>query len=140
MPHSNEPTQRFALRRTRYWRAIEISLLYPLTFIINSRLWPFGILLESVIVIYWIWKLRGPALVIAISNDQISGKTSLLKSLQISKNQIHDISPSSKGLIISWQTRGVAHYTEIYASWFEDETWKQISLALNSWVFQKAPK
>jgi hypothetical protein len=133
-PHIDEET--FEFKRLPNRHIFAWSILYTLHLIFNVRPWYVGISLASLVSGYWLWVWLRPARVLSISKTEII----TTGGLKIARDQVQEISPSPKGLLIAWQRNGLAHYTELFESQFDENVWPNLYRALKTWAADPSPK
>ncbi len=77
--------------------------------------------------------LRQPTKYLEITKDTVQAPTDWKSRVNISRQQLEEISPTAQGLIIAWKRNGVSWYTEVPESWFSPEVWPQARTALLAW-------
>lgn len=125
----------FELRRFPSRQRLIRHILAFMIFAACTRLsWGLWLLFGGVTLAYWIWLICRPRRALLLAETELLGEIGLLSAIQIPKQQVEQISPSSNGVIISWRKGGVARYTHIQASWFHEAVWSQAYPALLSWA------
>jgi|GEM_PF-4192053 len=99
-----------------------------------GRNWVLELLLGGVILAYWIWRICRPCRTLLLTETELLAGIDLVETIQIQRQQVEEISPSSNGVIISWRKAGVPCYTHIRASWFHETVWRKAYPALLSWA------
>lgn len=125
--------QSFELRRFPNPRdpLFKIALVYLA--LISLRHWLFALGVVSLVLIYIYWRLRLPADCLRLSEGEIRVQAGLFQRIKIQKDQVEEVSPASKGVIIAWKKDGVPHYTPVKSSWFENVVWRKACPALLAW-------
>jgi hypothetical protein len=99
-----------------------------------GRGWFLELFVGGVTLAYLIWMFCRPRRALLLAETELLGEIGLLSAIQIPKQHVEQISPSSNGVIISWRKGDVARYTHIQASWFHEAVWSQAYPALLSWA------
>lgn len=125
--------QSFELRRFPDLRAPAARFLWFFLVLQLLQHWLRTLIFIGWFLIYWLWRRRRPASHLRLSNAEILLNAGLLRRLQISRQQVQEVSPSTTGVIIAWKKSGVPHYTHVRSEWFEDAVWRKAFPALLSW-------
>ncbi|MCX6858316.1 MAG: hypothetical protein NTV80_25840 [Verrucomicrobia bacterium] len=133
-PHIYEDSFEFKRLQNRHFLAW--SIFYPLHLVYNDRPWYVSIPSACFLLGYWLWVWLGPARFLSISKTEII----TTGGLKITRDQVQEISPSPKGLLIAWQKNGIAHYTELFESQFDENVWPNLYRALKAWPAEPSPK
>jgi hypothetical protein len=125
--------QSFELRRFPDPRdpLFRIALVYLA--MIALRHWLFALGVVSLVPIYRYWRLRRPADYLRLTEGEIQVQAGLFQRVMIYKEQVEEVSPASKGVIIAWKKDGVPRYTRVSSSWFEGGVWRKACPALLAW-------
>ncbi len=83
-----------------------------------------------------LWTIRQPPKFLELSAEAMRGPVGWKGRVEIPREHVVEISPTTEGLIIAWNRNGVPWYTEVPESWFSTETWQQVRQALLSWGLQ----
>jgi len=126
--------QSFELRRFPDPRSPAAKALYCYLALLVLQHWLHGLILIGLLACYWLWRRRRPADLLRLSDAGIHLNAGFLRRLQISRQQVQEVSPSTTGVIIAWKKSGVPHYTHVKSEWFEDAVWCQACPALLSWA------
>lgn len=106
--------------------------------VIALKHWLFALGIVGLVLVYRFWRLRRPADCLQLSDHEICIPAGWFQTLKISKRQVEEVSPSSKGVIIAWKKAGVPHYTPVSSGWFEDAVWRRACPALLAWGHVRA--
>jgi hypothetical protein len=126
--------QSFELRRFPDLKDPLFRIVWFYLAIIALRHWLFALGGVSLVLIYRYWLLRCPPDYLRLSEGEIRVQAGLFQRIKIQKDQVEEVSPASKGVIIAWKKDGVPHYTRVSSSWFEIGVWRKLCPALLAWV------
>jgi hypothetical protein len=126
--------ENFQLKRFPSSFGLVFMLYLVLKLIFNQRYGYFGLVIACPILIYLVWRSLGPAPTVSISKSLASQRIIFSDGLQLDRQQIEEISPSSKGLNIMWRKGGVAIYHEVHESSFDNAIWPSFYRAVYTWA------
>ncbi len=125
--------QSFELRRFPDLRSPAFKLLGIYLVMIAWQHWLFALGVVCVVFVYRFWRLRDPADQLQLSGSEIRLQAGWFQRIRIQKDQVEEISPASRDIIIAWKRDGVPHYTRVNSSWFEAGVWQKACPALLAW-------
>lgn len=77
-----------------------------------------------------IYRMRMPAQSLRLTETHLSVSDT---GLELTRGEVEEIYPSTKGLTIAWRRKGVARYTDIREMHFAEAVWAQARAALLKW-------
>jgi hypothetical protein len=76
-----------------------------------------------------IYRMRMPAQSLRLTETHLS----VSDGFELTRGEVEEIHPSTKGLTIAWRRKGVARYTDIQETYFAESVWAQARTALLNW-------
>ena len=83
--------------------------------------------------LYRRWARRRPAKYLEMTEEVVRGPLGWSKWVEIPRDQVEEVVPTTEGLIIAWKKNGVPWYTEVMEMWFSVEEWEKVRAALLAW-------